>query len=160
MMLSLASLGFGRSVASPPSELTPLAIVHKIYTEYAWETLEEYPPDKAPLFVAPPAVLRQYFDSAFTQAILADRACAVRTQGECNLDFDPVWDSQDPSESTVRVVATRDPTVIEARIHHAFEDVTTVMTYHFRRTRAGWRIYDMRGNRLGSVLRRLQRPVP
>jgi hypothetical protein len=130
-----------------------------MYEEYSWETKETGSPSKKPLFSAPVAVLERFFDAPLIKAILADRACQARTQGECHLDFDPFWDSQDPGGVTVRVVPTRDSMVVQARLHYPYDNSTRVVTYHMRTTPVGLRIVDMSAPRWPSLLKLLKEPI-
>jgi hypothetical protein len=133
------------------------AAVERLYHDEAWVTTERLPKG-IDVFSASPEVMATYLDTSLVRAILVDRACQRRVGGECNLDFDPVWDSQDPSGSTVRVAATPSPLVVRASIHHVYRDRTTVVTYRMRHTPAGWRIADMGGRGWPSLLRLLNRP--
>ena len=91
-----------------PAQSDAMAFIARMYADYSWETNDATLRSKTPLFVESSTVLERFFDTPLAKAILADRACAVRTQGECHLSFDPMWDSQDPGGVTVRVVPTRD----------------------------------------------------
>ena len=136
-----------------------VAFIGHMYDEYSWETKDTEFRGKMPLFVASPAVLQRFFDAPLAKAILADRACEARTQGECHLSFDPMWDSQDPGGVTVRVVPTRDSMVVRARLHYPYQNETRIVTYRTRNTPAGLRIVDMGGRQWPSLLKLLQQPV-
>lgn len=136
-----------------------VAFIAHMYEEYSWETKDAEFRGKTPLFVAPPAVLQRFFDAPLAKAILADRACEARTQGECHLSFDPMWDSQDQGGVTVQVLPTRDSMVVQARLHYPYQDETRVVTYRTRNTPAGLRIVDMSGRQWPSLLKLLQQPV-
>ena len=102
--------------------------------------------------------MRRYLDAELVKALLADRTCAQQAGGECNLSFDPMWDSQDPSGATVQVVSTKNPDVVQARIHYPYQNETRTVTYRMRQTSAGWRIADMGGTAWPSLLQLLHRP--
>ena len=139
---------------------TAVAFVKHIYGEYSWETKDSTAPGREPLFAAPDSVLGKYFDPTLVAAILADRACQERVQGECNLDFEPMWNSQDPGGATVQVSSTRIPTTVEARIHYHYGNRTLLVRYQLRQTPAGWRVADMGASEWPSLLKLLQRRVP
>ena len=139
---------------------TAVAFVKQLYDEYAWETHASTPPGRAPLFAASDSVLGKYFAPPLVAAILADRACQARVQGECNLDFDPMWNSQDPGGATVQVSSTGTPTTVEARIHYRYDNMTVVVRYQLRQTPAGWRVADMGASEWPSLMKLLQRKVP
>jgi len=160
----LAVLPLVRAVTHPLFDATAaqsnaVAFIARMYEEYSWETKDSGSPGKKPLFSAPAAVLQRFFDAPLTKAILADRACEARVQGECNLDFDPMWNSQDPGGVTVQVVPTGDSMVVQARLHYPYDNETRVVTYRMRNTPAGLRIADMSAQRWPSLLKLLQRPV-
>ena len=160
----LAVLPLVRAGAHPvyeaaTAQATAVAFIAHMYEEYSWETKDSGSPGKKPLFSAPAAELQRFFDARLTKAILADRACEARVQGECNLDFDPMWNSQDPGGVTVQVVSTRDSMVVQARLHYPYDKETRVVTYRMRNTPAGLRIADMSAPRWPSLLELLQQPV-
>ncbi len=59
----------------------------------------------------------------------------------------------------MRIVATKDPSNVQARIHYPYENETRVVTYRLRHTPAGWRVVDMAGANWPSLLRLLRQPV-
>ena len=138
------------------AQSTAVALIAQMYEEYSWETEGPGSPGRKPLFSAPAAVLQRFFDGPLTKAILADRACEARVQGECNLDFDPMWNSQDPGGVSAQVVPTRDSMVVQARLHYPYDNETRVVTYRLRNTPAGLRIADMSAPRWPSLLKLLR----
>jgi hypothetical protein len=134
------------------------AAVERIYHDEAWLT-KAGQQKGIDVLSAAPEVMATYLDAGLVRAVVAVRACQQRTHGECSLSFDPVWDSQDPTGSTVRVVATASPSIVRALIHHAYANKTTVVTYHLRHTTVGWRVTDMGGRAWPSLLGLLRRPV-
>ena len=145
----------GCSQSAKGADTTAAAVIERLYQNDSWETGDSIPVDRRPLFAAPAETLRRYLDSAFVRAVLADRACQVRTQDVCNLDFDPVWDSQDPTGATVHVVPTPDSSIVQARIGYPGANETRVVTYRMRRVGKGWRIADMGGGDWPSLLEML-----
>jgi hypothetical protein len=141
------------------AQSTPTAFIARLYEEHSWETRRTSMRGKTPLFAAPAAVLHRFFDAPLATAILADRACEARTQGECHLSFDPMWDSQDPGGVTVQIVPTRDSMVVQARLHYPYQHETRVVRYRMRTTPAGVRIVDMSAPQWPSLLKLLQGPV-
>ena len=59
----------------------------------------------------PQAVLARYFDDQLVRLWLADLQCAARARAICNLDFSPIWNSQDPVGTVVRNLQVRQPNV-------------------------------------------------
>ena len=151
-------LPFNYRVPSPRSE-TAAAVISRMYAEYAWETKDDSPSKTEPLFSASSDAMDRYLDEPLIKAVLADRACQKRVQGECNLGFVPMWDSQDPGGATVTVAATEDTSLVRARILYPAQKEARVVTYLMRRTPLGWRIADMSGAEWASLLELLRRPV-
>lgn len=151
-------LPFTLRVPSPRSE-TAATVISRMYAEFAWETKDDDTSKAEPLFSESPAAMDRYLDEPLLKAVLADRACERRVQGECNLSFAPMWDSQDPGGATVTVAATEDTTVVQARVLYPSQNKTQVVTYYMRRTPMGWRIADMGGAKWASLLELLRRPV-
>jgi hypothetical protein len=159
VVLPLVQAGVRPTRGATHRQSNAVAFITHVYAEYAWETKETESRAKTSLFFAPPAVLHRFFDAPLAKAILADRACEARTQGECHLSFDPMWDSQDPGGVAVQVVPTRDSMVVQARLHYPYQNETRVVTYRLRNTPAGLRIVDMSGRQWTSLLNLLQQPV-
>ena len=160
----LAVLALAGTGARPMSDTTgaqssAAAFISRLYEEHAWESRQTSMRGKTPLFAAPSAVLHRFFDAPLATAILADRACEARTQGECHLSFDPMWDSQDPGGVTVQIVPTPDSMLVQARLHYPYQNETRVVTYRLRMTPAGVRIVDMSAPQWPSLLKLLQGPV-
>lgn len=139
---------------------TAADFVRQLYQTYAWETQDSTTTHDRPLFAASPTTLREFLDSSFVAAVMADRACQKRTDGICNLDFDPIWASQDPTGATSKVLGTTDPAVVRVELRYASEPQPIVITYRLRSTRAGWRIADMGTKDWPSLKKQLLSPAP
>jgi hypothetical protein len=85
----------------------PSAVVVKLYKDFAWEALGSSGATFGPpLAEQPRAVLDKYFDGTLTSLLIDDAACETRSQGEeCNLDFNLMFASQDPSVSDLEIKA-------------------------------------------------------
>ena len=157
--VALAALSISSVQAQSSRKESAEAVVARLYAEYSWETSDDSLGKKEPLFSAGREVMARYLDAPLIRAVLADRACGTRTGGECNLSFVPMWDSQDPGGAAVHVVATKSPSIVEARLHYPYQNETRVVTYRMRQTPSGWRVADMGGATWPSLLRLLRRPV-
>jgi hypothetical protein len=107
----------------------------------------------------PQSVLARYLEPSLAHLLRAERACVARTQAVCRLDFAPLWASQDPDARDVQVRGTRDPAVVIATLTGSEGSTATELTYRLVRTRAGWRVHDIKYPG-GASLRRLLTPVP
>ena len=157
--VALARTGTRPMSDTQAAQSSAAAFISHLYEEHSWETRQTAVRGKTTLFAAPSAALHRFFDAPLATAILADRACEARTQGECHLSFDPMWDSQDPGGVTVQIVPTRDSMVVQARLRYPYQNETRVVTYRMRMTSAGLRIVDMSAPQWPSLLKLLQGPV-
>lgn len=131
--------------------------VAQLYRDYAWEAVVEEPDAAALALVAQPrAVLSKYFDDELTALLLKDSECARRTKGICNLSFSPLWASQDPGATDLRVTGTADPATVAVTFRHPGQQAPTKLQYRLRRTPAGWRIQDIVYDEIGSLVKLLK----
>ena len=135
----LASLAHESTLAAGPS-----VIVAKLYKDFAWEALAA--PDAtfgAPLSEQPIAVLNKYFDGTLASLLADDAACVQRSQGdECNLGFNLMFASQDPSASDLEIKPLgSDRVAVSFKYPSNGEKIR--LEYITVQTRAGWRIKDI-----------------
>jgi hypothetical protein len=144
------------SAQVPPSVTapTPLAVVTKLYQEYAAQAVIDSPEfSMEDLFGRPKAALARYLDDPLIGLVLADRACSARKQEVCNLDFMPIWDAQDAAGATVRISEGKDPSRVQAEIHYS--DGVRHLTFVMVKTAVGWRIHDIAYDK-GSLVKILK----
>ena len=91
----------------------------------------------------PRAVLAQYFDDALVNLLLADRACATKSHEICKLDSDPIWASQDPEATELKISAGSDSGMVAVRFRTPSSDGQVNLSYRMARTSRGWRIHDI-----------------
>jgi hypothetical protein len=118
--------------------------VVQLYRDFAWEAVVEEPewPGHA-LLDQPRAILLRYFDEQLTDLLLADRACENRTHGICRLDFLPIWASQDPAATELKVVPTQDSSVVVVKFRYPSNGDSVELRYQLLHTASGWRIHDI-----------------
>lgn len=85
----------GPALAAKPG--AEAAVVARLYKDFAWQAMAT----QADLFGEDlahqdRATLEKYFAPALADLLVKDAACQVKYQGICNLDFDILFDSQDP----------------------------------------------------------------
>jgi hypothetical protein len=105
----------------------------------------------------PRPVLARYFDDRLVQLWLADRACAARTHEICNLDFMPMWASQDPAGTSVKILPTADSTRVDVELRSSSSQESRTLRYTLTRTPAGWRIHDIARGKEWSLVGLLSR---
>lgn len=117
-------------------------IVRSLYEDFAGEAVLEDPETQKPLLDQPRLVMLRYFTPELSALILRDRECAVRTQEVCNLDFSPIWDSQDPIGATVKMAGESTLGKVRATVRYPNGEKRE-MVFRLTKTSVGWRIADI-----------------
>lgn len=95
-------------VASPREQVTGVSnLVSGVYDRYAWVAVFSKTPSSnaVPLALASRAELEKVFAPDLAKAIWSDAQCADKAKEVCALDFDILFDSQDPSARDLTVQA-------------------------------------------------------
>jgi len=139
-LLALASnVGFATGSDSARADVN---VVRSLYDEFAGEAVLEDPETQKPLLDQSGVVLMRYFTPELSALILRDRECAARTREICNLDFSPIWDSQDPSGATVKMAG--EPTLGSVRTTVGYPNgERRELVFQLTKTSVGWRIADI-----------------
>jgi hypothetical protein len=141
--------------AEPEEASGPVGIVHKLYRDFAWEAVISNPEDKG-LSEQPKTMLERYFTSRLTDLILEDRACMARTKGICNLDFLPLWDSQDPAGASDMEITSGRGNTVNVEFKYQSDGSKIKIVYQTTKVSGAWRISDIRyknGRSLISILK-------
>ncbi len=149
-LFAVLTISIATLFAAPPPTGSD-AVVSQLYKDFAWETVADHA-EKPGLIDQPRAVLRRYFDDGLTNLILEDRACAERTHEICRLDFSPIWDSEDPGASGLKVSATKDPNVVRVTFRYPGSNELMELSYQMTKTKDGWRIHDIAYHSHASLL--------
>jgi hypothetical protein len=137
-----------------------VAAVVKLYRDFAWEAVSDDPGlSQLDLFGRSQAEMARYLDSKLIALVMEDRACSRRTQGVCNLDFSPIWDSQDPVGTTVKIKPTSDSNVVAVTLSFRDQNPKSELQYVMTKSPAGWRVRDIRYNSHKSLVQILSEPV-
>lgn len=143
-VLVAVAIGSGHLGAQTGRSPQAIDVVAKLYRDFAWEAVVEAPAWHGhELLDQPRAVLAKYFDDRLVRLWLADRACEARTHKTCNIDFLPIWDSQDPSGTFVTVTPTNDSTRVQVELRHPAKPAPRQLQYRLVKTTSGWRIDDI-----------------
>lgn len=153
VILALVFAGTSATYAAPTAKSDPVQVVAQLYRDFAWEAIVHSPDwDGHALLDQPRAVLEQYFDSNLTTLILRDRECVAKTREICQLDFSPIWASQDPGASELNIAAGPSPDVVNVRFRYPGDGTKIELFYRLVETDAGWRIADIRYDRDWTLL--------
>lgn len=123
-------------------------VVAQLYRDFAWEAVM-HQPTWIGLMDQPREILERYFDKKLTTLILQDRACA-RREGMCRLSFSPIWSSQDPSASDIKVQKSNKSNIILVKFSYPSTKEVVTLIYQLIKTSDGWRISDISGNMEGA----------
>ena len=149
-------LAFTPMAAVQAQPASAAAAVAKLYQDFAAEAVidtQDY--TMLDLFSRPKAALARYLDDELVALVMADRACSEKKQEVCNLDFAPIWDSQDMVGTTVTIAEGKDPSRVQVELHMR---PTTVrrLTYAMVKTAAGWRVHDIEYDSHESLVKMLK----
>lgn len=141
MLVLLVAHGAGLpAIAAPQAAITPVAA---LYRNFAWAAISS---DSAlfggDILSQPATTLARFFDPALVKAIRNDSACQSRTKGICKLDFDILFDSQDPRAVDLTIVATAS-NAVDVKFKDPVTDKETRITYVLKRLDNEWRITDI-----------------
>ena len=132
------------SATALPAQTTPTEAVTRLYRDFAWEVVLGSPPAGTPGFAqSPRAALVKYVDTSLARLLVADQACLARGQGICNLDFAPLWGSQDPAAGALEIEATREPTIVRVTYTIPGGDQQVTLDLQLVRTPQGWRVREI-----------------
>lgn len=144
-------------VAQPaPKRGEAAEVVANLYKQFAWQVL--FSADQWPTLAAQPqAELEKYFDPALTALFLREQQCLASGKAEiCNLEFDPIFASQDPAASNLTIKsAAADKVAVEFVYPSTKKKIR--LNFKLVKTAKGWRIADidypnMRGMSLKKIL--------
>ena len=146
------------SLAGPrPKPLGDLALVAKLYKDFAWQALGTTQAIFGkPLQQQDDTVLRRYFDPRLAALIVHDRECVDRRAEVCNMDFDPLFGSQDAAVTDF-AIQREDAGRIAVAFTSPSSGEKVRLLFHMRQAGAAWRIndivyQDLRGASLRKVL--------
>ncbi len=145
------------SAATPPDPR--VAIVTKIYHDYAWEVLIAEPCQCSGTFLSEPeSVLAKYLAPNLVNLILADRACQAKNHEMCNLGFSPIWDGNDPQAANLRVTLGAKANEVLVQFNYALNDQKPIqIIYELAQINGAWRVANIRTTKW-SLARILETP--
>ena len=136
--------------ARPSSAVLTVA---QLYRDFAWEAVVEEPEWRGhDLLDQPRTVLARYFDQQVVDLLLADQACESRTHQHCGLGTSPIWASQDPAATELKVLPTEDSSVVVVKFRYPSNGESIELRYQLLHTGTGWRIHDISQGSRWSLL--------
>lgn len=161
----MTTLAFGAESASAAVNAKPQSsghLVAELYKNFAWQAIAH----QADFFGEDLAHQRRgsldrYFSPALAQLLVHDAACQVKSQGICNLDFDLLFDSQDPRVSDLNVEDVATGTVM-VTFKDPVNNEESKIVFHLSQVAGKWKISDIiyGKGRSRSLLQLLSRKIP
>ncbi|HEY9646843.1 MAG TPA: hypothetical protein V6C88_10755 [Chroococcidiopsis sp.] len=115
---------------------SPTAVIQALYDDFSPNNL------RTSIFEQSPEVMLQYFNSNLVNLIVQDRHCRAQNRRYCNLDFDPLSDSQDPSISNLQI-GVFDVERNQAEVRFLNYETPILLIFTLENTLNGWRISDI-----------------
>lgn len=145
--LLLNSLSFGMAAltsAAVAGDDTLTSLVSKIYERYAWVAVFSADAEntRRPLQQEALSTLREFFATDLADAVEQDWQCVHRTHEICRLDFDILFDSQDPAATDLTIKAKRQGLVEVC--FKGFSRETKCLLYIGRQMQGKMRIEDIK----------------
>lgn len=131
------------STAHAAANESEAKVVANLYKDYAWQAIA----GQSDLFGGglggqSKASLEKYFASDLAKLLAEDSACQVRTREICNLDFDLLFDSQDPRVTDLEVEKSA-PGKVRVQFKDPVTDETTRIEFKLAMVSGKWRITDI-----------------
>jgi hypothetical protein len=146
--LALALGWTGTAYAEKPK--AEAGVVASLYRDFGWQAFASqqnlFGDDLAH---QKKATLEKYFAPDLAELLVRDAVCQVRSQGICNLDFELLFDSQDPRVTDLDV-----QTVALGKVAVSFKDPvndeTTKIEFNLAQVAGKWKIADVIYRRNGE----------
>lgn len=121
----------------------PEDVVAWLYRDYSWEAVMDMNWENASLIEQSKKVLTQYFSVELADLILKDRDYVERTHEIGKLDFDPIFASQDPAATKLKISPGSDANHVDVLFQYPGTDEITHLIYKVAKMKSGWRITDI-----------------
>lgn len=140
-----------------------LATVTALYQQIGWQASVTSPAEVGtPLLARSEAELGRLFSPALARLLVDDRRCTQRRQQVCGLDFDPLWDSQDPLGMSASLAPGAKPDQVKVVLSPPSGQPRAPMVVQLLQVNGAWRVDDIRypGQRpsLKALLQRGAKP--
>lgn len=156
MAVTFLALGMISAPLSASDRSAAEQLVQRLYQQFAWEAVMSGPDFREDgLLDQPRSVLEQFFTPAIAVLLLKDRAEAAAAGEVGRIDFLPLWYSQDPSASDLRVAAGPRPNTVTVSFLTAGAESRVELVFVVEDTPAGVRIADIEypsGNSFAALL--------
>lgn len=143
---------------APAGEREPTAVVARLYKDFAWQAItasEGQSVGAKSVFGKNLAWqsntdLRKYFSPALADLLVRDARCVITFHGPCNLDFDPVFASQDPAAADLQI-RSMDGGRVKVEYKHPSSGEHVKLEFSGSVVGGNWRITDIVYKNLNGV---------
>lgn len=158
----IAALAFPFCSAQAAQSDSEAKVVARLYQDYAWQAIATQPDLFGEGLASESKTrLENYFEPELAHLLVEDSACEAKNHGICNLDFDLLFDSQDPRVADLEVTRVA-PGRVRVRFNDPVTDKKTLIEFRLAVVNGKWRITDIVYGRhpQESLKTVLSRPLP
>jgi hypothetical protein len=149
VLLATAAIWTSPAVAATAQDA--VSLVARLYKDFAWQAIVSQPGlFGEDLSHQPKPVLERYFDAPLASLLANDAACQARVQGICNLDFDLLFDSQDPSVIDLEIKALA-AGAVSVEFKNPISNQKTKISFRVATVSGNWKITDVFYHRSGGI---------
>jgi hypothetical protein len=147
------------TTASEGKKESAQAVVQRLYQDYSWVTTSNPSQGRRDLVAESEEVLTRYFTGALAKLIRQDFECARQSSAICNLDFDPIYASQDPQMSGLRILRLDKEQHVWVHFTYPSTGQKIRVQYKMEFENRGWRIRDICYKNTRCLRQILEHPV-
>jgi hypothetical protein len=126
-------------------------VVAWVYRDFAYQAIFTSYWKEGGVAQQPLKVLQRYFTDELAALLVKDRECSERTHEICNLDWDPIFASQDPGAVALEVSKPDAANIVRVEFGYPNTDKKAKLAFHVQHTSRGWRISDIVDEEGGSL---------
>lgn len=143
-VIGIAFFTAAPGAAAPSARSAEVAVVAALYKAFSWQAISDA--DRLfgkQLTQQEEAVLRRYFAPELASLLVEDRRCIDRSGEVCNLDFDPIFASQDLGVADLSIASTGRG-IVTVQFTYPSNGEKSRLEYHMLKLGKDWRIDDIR----------------
>ena len=133
----------------------PEDVVASIYRDFAFEAIMQDYWKNASLIEQPKKILLLYFTNELASLIIKDRQNQIKTRELGRLDFNLIFDSQDPGAMDLQISPVDKSNIVKVQFRYPGNGEQICLAYKVVSTSQGWRIKDIIYKNSGSLLKLL-----
>lgn len=143
-------IGFYLSFMVPfgHADTTGVETIYRLYKNYGWVAFMGSDRDVSrymgkDITQQKRKKLEQYFDSPLATLFIQESKCLTQNKGElCNLEFDPIFASQDPNANDLEIRQAANQ-IVRVSFLDPSSSEKKVLNYRMVKLKIGWRIADI-----------------